>query len=380
MISLCAFKIPARALCLATALIAGTTGALAKDIVIGQVAPFGGPLAVSGRDFNLGAMIALDEINAAGGLAGNRLRLVSRDDGYRSAETARLVGELIDEENPIALIGMWGAENIEAVMEKKYLTSAGIPVIGVHSGSAALRSNNSLFHVRASYRDEVQRILDQVQTMGSRRVAVVYEDDDVGREAWTDTQQLLAKRGLTASAVAAQPRNDLKVDAAVDKITTGEPQVVLLVATTPVAAALIKGLRAKNSPAFIFATSTVDAEQLIAQLGKTAGGVSVAQGVPNPYKATASVAMDFQRRIKALGIDPARANFASLEGYITARVVIEGLRRAGKDPSRKDLVRGLESLRRTDIGGFVIDFGPDQREGSRYVDLSLVGADGRIRQ
>lgn len=365
---------------LAVVLAASSSIALAKDIVVGQVAPFGGPLAVSGRDFNLGAEIAFDEINAAGGIGGNRIRLVSRDDGYRSAETVRLVGDLIEQENPVALIGMWGAENIDAVLDKGLLDKAGLPVVGVRSGSSALRSKGALFHVRASYREEVQRILDQMQTMGSNRIAVVYEDTDFGREAWADAEAALAKRQIKPLAVAMQPRNDLKVDGVVQKIAAAAPQAVLLVANTPVAGAVIKGLRAKNSPSFIFTTSTVDAEQLVTQLGAAAGGVAVAQGVPNPYKATAPIAMEFKRRIARLGIDPVRANFASLEGYIVARVVGEGLRRAGKDPQRKDLVRGLESLRRTDLGGFMVDFGPGQREGSRFVDLSLIGSDGRIRQ
>lgn len=364
-----------------TTLCAACVGAAsARDVVVGQVAPFGGPLAVSGRDFNLGAMIAFDEINANGGIAGNRIKLVSRDDGYRSDETVRLVGELIDSDNPVALIGMWGAENISAVLDKELLDKAGLPVVGLRSGSAALRSHSALFHVRASYREEVQRILDQVQTMGASRIAVIYEDTDFGREAWADAQAMLAKRGLKPLAVAVQPRNDLKVDTAVQKIASAEPQAVLLVSNTPVAGATIKGLRGKNSPAFIFTTSTVDAEQLVAQLGAAAAGVSVAQGVPNPYKATALIAMEFKRRVAALGIDPLRANFASLEGYIVARIVGEGLRRAGKDPQRKDMVRGLESLRRADLGGFMVDFGPGQREGSRFVDLSMIGADGRIRQ
>lgn len=357
-----------------------STFALAKDLVIAQVAPFGGPLAVSGRDFNLGAMIAFDEINAAGGIGGNRLRLISRDDGYRSNDTVQHVSDLLENDNPLALIGMWGAENIEAVVAKKLLDKVGLPVVGVRSGVAALRKNANLFHVRASYRDEVQRILDQIQTMGSNRIAIIYEDDGFGREALADAQEFLAKRSLKPSAVAAQAKNSLVVDSAVNQITAAQPQAVLLVANTPVATAIIKALRAQNSSAFIFATSTVDAEQLVTQLGKIAAGVAVAQSVPNPYKATAPIAMQFQNRIKTLGLDAARGNFASLEGYIAARVVAEGLRRAGRDPTRKELVRGLESMQRVDLGGFVIDFAPQQHEGSRFVDLSLIGADGRIRQ
>lgn len=354
--------------------------ASAKDLVVAQVAPFGGPLAVSGRDFNLGAMIAFDEINTAGGIAGNRLRLISRDDGYRSADTVQHVSDLLEQDNPLALIGMWGAENIEAVAAKKLLENSGLPVVGVRSGVAALRKNQNLFHIRASYRDEVLRILDQIQTMGSNRIAVIYEDDGFGREALADAQEFLSKRSLKPSAVAAQAKNSLVVDSAVSQITAAQPQAILLVANTPVATAIIKALRAQNNAAFIFATSTVDAEQLVTQLGKASVGVAVAQSVPNPYKATAPIAMQFQNRIKTLGLDAARANFASLEGYIAARVVAEGLRRAGRDPTRKDLVRGLESMQRVDLGGFVVDFAPQQHEGSRFVDLSLIGADGRIRQ
>ena len=371
----------------ATVLLPSST--FAKDIVIAQVAPFGGPLAVSGRDFNLGALIAFDEVNANGGVAGNRLRLVSRDDGYRSTETVRLVGDLLEKSGPnalnvpdapIALIGMWGAENIEAVVAKNLLVSSGIPVVGVRSGVSALRGNPSIFHVRGSYKDEVQRITGQRQTIGSSRVAVLYEDNGFGRESLADTQAALLKNGLKPITVAAQPPNDLKVDVAVSAIIAAQPQALLLAANTPVAGAVIKALRAKNQTTLIFATSTVDAEQLVTALGPLAAGVSVAQGIPNPYKAVTPIAREFQARIKLLGIDATRANFASLEGYIVARVVVEGLRRTNKSPSRQDLVRGLESLQRFDLGGFLIEFGAGQREGSRFIELSLIDSEGRIRQ
>jgi len=275
---------------------------------------------------------------------------------------------------------MWGAENVQALQAKGLLQNSAIPVVGLRSGAMTLRKDPALFHLRASYRDEVLRILDQLSTMGSTRIALLYEDDDFGREAVVDVNAVLTRRGMHAVLVAAQAKNNLKVDAVVDSAALAGPQAVLVVANTPVAAALIKGLRERKVSAFVFATSTVDAEQLMAQLGAQAAGVAVAQAVPNPYKATAPIAMEFQKRIKALGIDPARANFASLEGYIVARVVAEGLRRAGRDPGRRELVRSLESLHRHDLGGFLVDFGPGQREGSRFVDLSLVGGDGRIRQ
>lgn len=368
---------------LATSLVLGLTTSyiLAKEIVIAQVAPFGGPLAVSGRDFNLGALIAFQEFNANGGLNGNTIRFVSRDDGYRPADTLAHVQELIDKENPVALLGMWGTENVDAVLAKGLLEKSGMPVIGVRSGASSLRGNAQLFHIRASYRDEMRRIYSQLKTMGSSRIAMVYEDQSFGQDALQEVQQLMAADNVKPVVLVKQEKNVLDVETNIKALIAAQPQAIILVANPPVSAALIKGLRAKGATAFIFTSSTADAEQLQSLLGPIASGVAVAQGVPNPYKATQGIAMDFRKQVSKLGIDASRANFASMEGYLAARVVIEGLRKSGsKDPGRKDILRGLESLVRFDMGGYDLDFGKDKREGSRMVDLSMITADGRIRQ
>jgi branched-chain amino acid transport system substrate-binding protein len=358
-----------------------TASLQAKEIVIAQVAPFGGPLAVSGRDFNLGAMIAFEEFNAKGGLKGNTIRFISRDDGYRPADTLAHVQELLDKENPVALLGMWGAENVDAVLSKGLLEQSGVPVIGIRSGASSLRENPQLFHIRASYRDEMRRIYSQIKTMGSIRIAMVYEDQSFGQDALQEVQKLMAADNVKPAVIVKQEKNVLDVEANIKALSAAQPQAIILVANPPVAAALIKGLRAKGLSAFILASSTADAEQLQSQLGAVASGVAVAQGVPNPYKATQGIAMDFRKQISKLGIDASRANFASMEGYLAARVAIEGLRRSGaKEPGRKDMLRGLESLVRFDMGGYDMDFANGKREGSRMVDLSMISAEGRIRQ
>jgi branched-chain amino acid transport system substrate-binding protein len=354
----------------------------AKEIVIAQVAPFGGPQAVSGRDFNLGALVAFEEFNSNGGLKGNTIRFISRDDGYRPADTLAHVKELLEKEKPVAFLGMWGAENVEAVLSKGLLEQSGAPVIGVRSGASSLRENPLLFHIRASYRDEMRRIYSQIKTMGSTRIAMVYEDQSFGQDALQEVQKLMTADNVKPVVIARQEKNILDVEATVKALATAEPQAIILVANPPVAAAIIKGLRVKNLNAFILASSTADAEQLQTQLGSVASGVAVAQGVPNPYKATQAIAMDFRRQINKLGIDATRANFASMEGYLAARVAIEGLRKSGaaKEFGRKDMVRGLQSLTRFDIGGYEVDFSNSKREGSRMVDLSMISAEGRIRQ
>jgi branched-chain amino acid transport system substrate-binding protein len=106
----------------------------------------------------------------------------------------------------------------------------------------------------------------------------------------------------------------------------------------------------------------------------------VAQSVPNPYKPKTSVARSLLTRMKSLGIAVERANFASLEGYISARVVIEALKRVGRDPTPAKVASALETLKHLNLGGFVVEFGPGQRSGSRFVDLTVISADGKVRQ
>jgi branched-chain amino acid transport system substrate-binding protein len=358
-----------------------SSAAAAKDVVVAQIAPFGGNLAVAGRDFNLGALIAFDEVNVAGGVNGNSVRLVSRDDGYRPAETVRHLVTLVDTEAPVALIGLWGADSVRALLADKTLERAGLAVVGVRSGDSLLRSEKILFHLRASYRDEITRMVEQAATMSIKRVAVVHDDEAFGREALGIAREGLKARGIELAGVAALKRDSLEVGPVVTAIADSAPQAVFVFASTNAAAAFIKPFRQRQATAFILTTSSVEADNLVNQITpEFARGVSVAQSVPNPYKATAPIARSLRSRMKTLGIAEERANFASLEGYISARIVIEALKRAGRDPKPGQVATALESMRRFDLGGFVVDFGPGQHEGSHFVDLSVISADGKVRQ
>lgn len=357
------------------------SAATARDLVVAQIAPFGGNLAVAGRDFNLGALIAFDEVNVAGGVNGNSVRLVSRDDGYRPAETVRHLATLVETEAPVALIGLWGADSVRALLADKTLERTGLAVVGVRSGDSLLRSEKILFHLRASYRDEITRMVEQVATMSIKRVAVVHDDEAFGREGLGIAREGLKARGIELTAVAALKRDSLEVGPAVTAVVEAEPQAVFVFASTNAAAAFIKPFRQRRATAFVLTTSSVEADNLVNQITpEFARGVSVAQSVPNPYKATTPIARSMRSRMKALGIAEERANFASLEGYISARIVTEALKRAGRDPKPGQVASALESMRRFDLGGFVVDFGPGQHEGSHFVDLSVISADGKVRQ
>lgn len=357
-----------------------------KELVVAQVAPFGGPLAGAARDYNLGALIAFHEVNVRGGIGGAQIRLVSRDDGYRSAEAVMHVKRLLSDEQgsePIAFIGMWGADTVQAILDAGDLARADVPVVGIRSGINTQRKVPQLFHIRASLLAEVDRMLAQIKNTGLQRVALIYEDEPFGREVADGISALLQKHSLRSTLAFKQNYGQQNANQALDALGGTDAQALLLVANTPVAGAVIQGLKGKLEPLRVYVTSSADAERLAKQLGAKSAGVVVAQGVPNPYRITTPIALGFTDRLRRLGIDFARANFASMEGYLAAKVLVKAMKsasRAGRDVTRRDVMKALQRMQAVDIRGFRVSFDEKNREGSQFVELSVIGGDGRVRQ
>ncbi|HCZ16575.1 MAG TPA: hypothetical protein DHV85_18710, partial [Candidatus Accumulibacter sp.] len=226
------------------ALIVGVAPAVAgvADIVIGQVAAFSGPLAPTGTHMRAGAQLYFDAVNAEGGVHGARIRLISKDDGYKTDETVRLARELLKESRPLAFIGFVGTGNVEAMLEKKVLSDAGIPLIAVRTGAASVVQRNDplLFLTRASYAEEVQKIIDQYATTGYTRFAILYQDDAFGRDVLGSTEQAISKAGGTLLATDSYPKNTTEVGAAVKTIAAAKPQAVIMIANTAASAEFLK--------------------------------------------------------------------------------------------------------------------------------------------
>ncbi len=368
-------------LALLFALAANSVSLWAAELVVAQVAPFAGNLAGAGRDFNLGAMICFDDLNARGGVNGNTIRFMSRDDGYKPDETVRLFESIVKNDDPIAFIGLIGTEGAEALIKKGSLDQAGIPIVGIRSGSNSLRSQNMLFHLRPSNRGEAEKMADQLVNMGIQSIAVFYEDQPSGLEGVAGVEEALVAKKLKLVAQASYKKGSIDVAAAVSAIGKANPAAVIMLSNTVASVAFVKGYRAAGLSSQLFIGALTDAEQFQEQVGaELARGISVAQVVPSPYRRQTSVAADFERLTTKIGLSRARVNFASLEGYLTARVLIEGLKQTGKTPTRAALFKALESMKNVEVGGFMVNFSTPQHTGSSYVDLSVFGAGGRILQ
>jgi ABC-type branched-subunit amino acid transport system substrate-binding protein len=355
--------------------------AAAAEIVIGQVAPFSGPLAPTGDHMRAGAEIYFSQVNAAGGVQGANLKLVSMDDGYKAPETVRLARELIKESKPVALFGVVGTGNVEALVKENVLSQAGVPLVAIRSGASSLIKPvvPHVFLTRAGYAREIDAVVRQFVSTGATRIAVFYQDDPFGKDGLASAEAAIKAAGATLAAKAGYERNTTKVEAAVKAIGDVQPQGVLMVSNTAASAEFIKQSRAAGLITQYMALSVTDGPQVARTIGnQTAHGLGIVQIVPDPNNRSVPVVREMQDSFKKYAPKGIEINHTLLEGYVGAKVLVEGLRRAGAAPSPAKLRDALESIRNWDAGGIMISFSPDSHAGSSYVDISILDKEGRL--
>jgi ABC-type branched-subunit amino acid transport system substrate-binding protein len=185
----------------------------------------------------------------------------------------------------------------------------------------------------------------------------------------------MAKRDLKLVATATVERNSSDVAAAVKTLIAAKPDMVVMVTTYKSTAAFINAMRAAGSAAQFYTVSFVGSRALANELGADGAGVGISQVVPFPWSRTVPVVRDYQKLLAASG-SGRDVSFTSLEGYIAARIFVEGLRRAGKELNRDKFISAMENLRNFDAGGFTVNFTPGNHNGSTFVELTIIRKDG----
>ncbi len=350
------------------------------DIVIGQVAPLSGVLASTGQQMVLGGKVYFDWINAQGGIHGEKIRTIVHDDGYKVDETLRLTRELVASDEVVALFGFAGTANIGKLLEEGVLAQAGIALVAPYTGGEPLRTpfNPWIFHVRAGYADEAEHMVKQLTTQGIRRVAVLYQDDAFGKAGLAGVEAALQRRQLKLAVAAPYERNTDQVAAAVQQVLAAEAQAVIMIAVNKPAAAFVRQYREAGGGGQLFNISVVDPAELVRLAGlQHARGLGISQVVPYPYQASLPVVREFQRLLRQFAPE-ADVNYTNFEEFLGAKVLVEGLRRAGPKPTRAAVIRALESLTTLDLGGIRVGFSRDNRVGSRYVEVTVIGSSGKL--
>lgn len=353
----------------------------ADDIVIGQVAPLSGVLADTGKDMVLGAKVYFDYVNEQGGVHGKRIRHVVKDDGYKVDETVRLTREVINKDGALALIGFAGTGNVGELLKQKVLEEANIALVAPYTGGEVLRTpfNPYIFHIRAGYADEAEGIVDQLIMLNMKRIGVMYQDDPFGKAGLAGVEAALKKRGLEIVGTGPYEKNTDNVTHAVQEIAKANPQAVVMISVNKSTAAFSKQIRAVSTVAQLVNISVVNPKEISRLIGsESARGIGVAQVMPYPYSATVGIVKEYQQAMKKYAPAGTELSYTSFEEFVGAKVLVEGLKRAGPGANREKVIRALETLNPFDTGGFTVRFSPNNRIGSRFVEITVIGKDGRL--
>lgn len=361
-----------------TATLALPAWARADSIVLGQSAAFTGPAAQLGIQMNQGGKIYFDMLNATGGIHGQTMELRTLDDGYEP-DRCKANTEKFIKDDVFALFGYVGTPTCLAAIP--LVNQAKIPFFAPFTGAEALRDpfSKSVFHLRASYYDETAEIVKQLTALHLKKIAVFYQNDSYGKAGLDGVNRALKPLGLQPVALGTVERNTVNVAKAVRDIVAAKPDSVVQISAYKSCAAFIRESRKAGYGGTFYNVSFVGSQALADELGKEGRGVMIMQVMPYPFSHNTAIAREYLEAVRKAGGEH-KPNYSSMEGYLAAKVFAEGLRRAGRNPTREGLVTALESIQDANFGGFHVNFGPKQHVASRFVELSMLTEDGRVRR
>jgi branched-chain amino acid transport system substrate-binding protein len=357
---------------------AAQQGVTANSILLGQSVALTGPAAQLGINMRDGLKAYFADVNAKGGVHGRKIELVTLDDGYEPARTVPNTKKLIEENKVFALIGYVGTPT--SVPAVPVFTEAKVPFFGPFTGAESLRQpfNRYIFHVRASYFDETDKIVEQVLSTGGKSVAVFYQDDAYGQAGLKGVELAMGKRNLKIAALGTVERNTVKVEKAVETISKASPDAVVMISAYTACAEFIKQMKKAGSATQFYNVSFVGSKALAGALGSEGNGVAISQVVPFPWGLSIPVVKEYQAMSQKAGVKD--IDFGAMEGFLVAKIFVEGLRRTGRNLTRESFIDAVEKMQDVDMGGFFVTYSPKSHAGSKFVDLTIITRDGKFQR
>ncbi len=360
-------------------LLVPSSPALAQDIVVGQIGPFTGLPVPDAPQINQGIRAYLAQINKAGGVQGRKISLFELDDGYSADGFVARLEEAM-QRKPVALISPVGSAAIKRMLDDKLLDKHDVVVMNAVPGAEALRNpgHPRLFHVRAGDKQQLEKIVNHARALSILKLGALYQNIPMGVSGMKVVEDEATRlTGMDVKGLQASTQAEELTKAAQD-IFKLNAQGVLVIGAPPFASAGVAQLRKVGVTQSIFILSDTAPGLLTKVAGDSARGVGIAQVYPNPNGRTTGLMREFQAAMKAAYPDMTSYATFQLEGYLSARVVVEGMRRS-KDVTKPDaLAKALRGMGELDMDGYRIDYSKGNA-GSRFVDIAVVGADGRLR-
>lgn len=353
-------------------------GTVHAQLRIGQPSGLTGAVAAGVKENTTGALLLFDAVNAKGGIHGQKVELLSKDDQFNPKRSLELATDLIDNDKVLALFLNRGTPHSEILLP--LLADRKVPLVAPSTGAMVLHDpvNPWVFNVRTTYQREVIKAIEHLVGLGLSRIAVMYTDDSFGADGASGAAKGFAKQNLKPLWQEKFPRDNPDLESLVQRVKQSDAQAVLVIASASNVAATIKGIRGTGSKAQIVTLSNNASDGFIKLLGDQARGVIVTQVFPNERSMTYAFvreAVELAREKGLNGVSP-----AMMEGFAAAKILLEGLRLAGPNPTPVKLRDALESIRLFDLGGLSVSYSATDHSGLDFTDLSIIDVGGRFRR
>ncbi len=354
--------------------------AWAADIVVGQIGPFTGLPSPDASEVNAGAQAFFDQTNKAGGISGNKISFFKLDDQFKG-DVFKQQLEVAKQRKPVALISPIGSAAMNLLTKEALLKDANFIVVNAIPGSLAFRSpgDPKLFHIRASDGDQFNRMLNHGRTVGITQIHVLYQDLPIGKGGFEVIKKAAPEFGYKPATGVESKHDDASLAVAAKATLETNAQSVILIGSPKFMADAVKQLRSVGYSRSINALSYLSAPLLTKVAGVDASrGVGIAQTFPNPAGRNLPLHQEFQKTMAEFAPDVKTLSAFHLEGYLSARVLVDAIKRAKGNTSPEALSAALRSAGELDYGGFRVNFAKGN-SGSSWVDMSVVDASGKLR-
>ncbi len=346
----------------------------AEPVLVGRTLPLSGPLASYGKEKMVGADLAIDAENAKGGVGGRPIKVVTLDDRY-DPEVAVQNARALKEQQVVLLLNALGVGPVARLVP--IVEDLKLPTIGLSSGAPEVREplRRYVFPVRADYNEEARFTVRQLEVLAVASVILVEQDDSFGK-AVADAYRTALRQSTTVRLLKTlKVGRDRPVTEAVAEALRASPQSILMATIAAPAADFMKAYRAGGGGAFAYAMSVTNASQLAQLAPEASRGMGFSQVVPLPTSLTKRIVREYVDLTNKQRVEP---TYYGLEGFIEAKVAIESLKRATKPVTSEGVINSLTSMTNLDIGDFEVSYGGTSRTGSRYVEMVMIGRNGRL--
>lgn len=355
-----------------------TPGVTDTEVLLGSSLALEGHASYLGTQTLRGYTCYIEHINENGGIHGRKIRVIAYDDSYDPPKCLVNTQRLIIKDQVFALFSYVGTPTTVKILPM--VEEARIPLLGMFTGANALREplNHYVINVRASYYQETEAAITHlVQDLGMTKIAVFYQYDAYGFDGLTGMERALKKYNLAPVARGSYVRGTLDIEEGLGKIMASGAEAVVMIGTYEPCAKFVRSAHARGFNPVFYTVSFVGAEELARRLASYSDiTLIMSQVVPPPEGPESGELLGFASEYVGLlkhYFPEDKPNFVGLEGYLNARVLVEGLRRAGRDLSREGFIAAIESIQDVPLlPHTTLSFGAKDHQGLDKVYFTIL--------